>query len=389
MNEQTGGELLNPPTQSKESLLEELKARDPRDYIAVSAFAKKMRSLDSNPAHPWDILPSEYFWRGDNEGEVAFAKGYNQNPFYLFLERNPDGEVTSTFLENIKGDLILDFLEMVGRYFPPSVRQEYFREIIRKVQELANLPKGDLAYNLAKKALELLPGLKEKMVGEDFKIDLPAGLEGKVPTDTQREQIKTLLELVRGKMPPEQFSSKIEEFKRDIPFTDDPYGENYSGVIKDFLWWLKGNYSFPPPAQETDLAKRFPIEELIGREISSVKELKTIIADFDCKPVPEIGSREPSLKSAEFVPLDKIFGGPNLRNWADICDSKEAENRLKYLLDMFQGKIADKEGILNKIFGISLIEVGGNYWVNEDGRHRVAILKALGVPFIPAIVAHY
>ena len=196
-----------------------------------------------------------------------------------------------------------------------------------------------------------------------------------------------IFSLVSGKVPAEEFEEKIAKFYKNIPFTDHIYGKGFKFLFTDALKWVidsRFNRQQPKGKTEKDLTLPFPVQRLIKRKVHTLDEVKDILEKEPVKQPPDIRLRTKGKPQAAFVDLEKVVGGTGIENWARINNTPrqalEKITRLAYGLS---------EGSIDLTGGYDPIEVykfGGEYYVLQDGRHRIAALKALGVPFAPMIV---
>lgn len=92
----------------------------------------------------------------------------------------------------------------------------------------------------------------------------------------------------------------------------------------------------------------------------------------------------------EMVNLNNIAGGNyiNPDHEAPGTFLNQINRGKSFLFDLTQS-IAKGEKDIAGAQPIRLAKINGEYFVTEDGHHRVSALKALGVPFAPMLVTHY
>ncbi len=89
---------------------------------------------------------------------------------------------------------------------------------------------------------------------------------------------------------------------------------------------------------------------------------------------------------AEFVPLDKVMGGTGITDWTVSNASGRGVPKILELARALVDGSASVAGRFNK--PIRVFEIGGEYYLESDGRNRTAALKALGVDEVPMMVTH-
>ncbi len=376
---------------------ERLRKTDPRDYIRASAFQKEARSIDSNPDHPWEIFPEDYDWTKDSGGEVAVAKVYDpesKKRSYLVVEKSGEDTGSSSYLKDIPsaiGDYVSDLLKEVSRRFPPVQRQNFFKKIVGMSEQLGKIPTEKLEESLVSEAIDLLDDDPKALKLETPITEFPRTNYGPAElNDEQRLQLQRYLALVSRKMPADKFQLELKRFMADIPFSDEVYGRNYHYIFGDIFRWIL-NSRPDTQVDETrqsvrDLVVRFPVEKLIKKGIPSLEEAEAILNSEQVKPEPDTRIMSTLGTDVEFVELNKVMGAPFLKNWAKI-ERSDAEGRstYKFIKGLAEGTIE----VTAKTEPISVNEINGEYFVGSDGTHRVAALKALGVPFVPMVVTHY
>lgn len=94
----------------------------------------------------------------------------------------------------------------------------------------------------------------------------------------------------------------------------------------------------------------------------------------------------PEAAYAEYVPLDKLVGGQYGSSWF-TSDGNE-RGKPAYTYKIMSGLVSSSISITGH-HPIHCIEVDGKYYISQDGRHRAAALKLLGVKAVPMLVHPY
>lgn len=313
-------------------------------------------------------------------GLLLAAKTVGQEPVATYI----------TDLDPAVRDFASDVVSLVARRFPVMSRQEFIKQLDENDSGLITKTPDEAASEIATRAINLLPDYPTA-TKLDHEINLPRVDYGQAePTEQQRTELQQFLELLSTKMPPASFQASLDEFTKNIPFTDHIYGKNFKYIYTDALGWLAASR---PDTQIDDTASErttptatFPIKDLVKRKFSSDDELKRVLADMPVKPEPDTRLAKHGPKVAEFVDLDKVVGGPGITDWSIVSTSEgRGLDRIKEIADKFTNGTMDIAGRDTPIY---VEEVNGEYFIGRDGRHRIAALKALGVPFAPMMVSH-
>lgn len=319
--------------------------------------------------------------------DLNYAQTTSENPFGLLITEKVNGrERNSIFVKGLNpeiGNCIFDALRKFVPFLPDAIRHQFVQKVI---QEAPNLRNGKIIEEkLARIGLELLPDYPNLNVGSSVQWQEKGG---KMPTEEQIAQLGKFSELVAKKMPKDKFNEKIEALQNDLKFTDDPYGKNYKGFFTQMAdWVLRAREDIKPNYEilKREKPEEYTIKDKITRPINSIDELKNILSSLAFEPMPDINSRQISNRAPEMVELEKILGAPVTKSWLVSTSESRGENNIFKLAEAFQTGAYIIGGENKQIL---ITEVDGKYYVDGDGRHRTAALKALGVHEIPAMVSH-
>lgn len=394
MSEQSGPEFDNSDLESG------IRETDPRDYLKISTFQKHARELDTDFSHPWEREPSGFLWSYDPGCEIMMSEislGLDK-PKGMLIAVETNSETKSMFVFNMdsasKG-LVESELGTVMRRFPVDAKKSFVYNLIDKYPSLSLKKPDEIAFDVTEMALESLPDYSNAS-RYNGTVDLPKVSYG-IPeaTEWQKTALNNFLADVSKKMPAEDFQKTLDNFKRDIPFMDHVYGINFKYIFADWLGFVEEsrddtqiNQTYNSVNNEHTTGKlKFPVKDLIKKQINSTEELRDVLSKMEVKPEPDKRRMEEVSRFVEFVDLEKVVGGPGINDWSIVSTStgRGLEN-IKRIADLFSKGEMDVSGKNEPIY---VDEINGEYFISQDGRHRVAALKALGVPFAPMFVVRF
>jgi len=365
---------------------------DPRDYFRGTAFQKDAEQIDPDKSHPWQAARGDGFLVSDEFGQVALAETFDAEEIdrdnrvgLLLAETTQDGQSSSTYIRNelsprVRGQLV-DVINEVSPRLTGETRHTFVRTLIQLVPSLENQPDEVVAETLTTLTLKLLP-------------DHPQGIEAsEVPqigtaSPQQQEQLTRVMKLVSKKMPAEIFSQKLNELQDNLRWTDDAFGRNYASMLADIRRWALDsrqdtvrNYDALRKKEPVD----YPVKDKVTRDFTSPDELEQILRGLPVEPMPDVRFAPRNREQAELVQLDQVLGGTGIDNWTVSTSQGRGVGKI------FELSQALKEGsasVAGNNQPIKAIEVDGKFFIEADGRHRTAALKALGVKEVPMLVTH-
>lgn len=387
--DQLAGEPNQEPIATTEREAQNL---DPRDYFRGTAFQKEAELIDPDKTHPWQTARGDGFLVSDEYGQIALAETFDAEEVdkdnkvgLLLAETARDGQSSSTYIRNelsprVRGQLV-DVINEVSPRLSGETRHTFVRTLIQLVPSLENQPDEVVAETLTTLTLKLLP-------------DHPQGMEAsEVPqigtaNPQQQEQLTRLMKLVSKKMPAEIFSQKLNELQDNLRWTDDAFGRNYASMLADIRRWALDsrqdtirNYGALRKREPVD----YPVKDKVTRDFASTDELEQILRGLPVEPMPDIRFAPRNREQAELVQLDQVLGGTGIDNWTVSTSQGRGIGKI------FELSQALKEGsasVAGNNQPIKAIEVDGKFFIEADGRHRTAALKALGVKEVPMLVTH-
>lgn len=386
-------QLAGEPNQEPMSTTErEAQNLDPRDYFRGTTFQKDAEQIDPDKSHPWQAAWGDGFLVRDEFGQIALTETFDTDETdednkvgLLLAETARDGQSSSTYIRNELSTRVREQLAGVINEVSPRLsgetRHTFVRILIQLVPSLENQTDAEVAETLSTLTLKLLP-------------DHPQGIEAsEVPqigtaSLQQQEQLTRLMKLVSKKMPAEIFSQKLNELQDNLRWTDDAFGRNYASMLSEIKRWALDsrqdtvrNYDVLRKKEPVD----YPVKDKVTRDFTSPEELERIVRGLPVELMPDVRFAPRNREQAELVQLDQVLGGTGIYNWTvSISQGRGVEK-------IFELSQALKEGsasVAGNNQPIKAIEVDGKFFIEADGRHRTAALKALGVKEVPMLVTH-
>lgn len=369
---------------TKESL--EKEEIDPREYFQITSFQKKAESTDPDLSHKWDSV-YDYAILEDNDQLITagyYFDNQDDSTKLLLAQKDAEGESESVLVDNLDEQEhieILDYLKRFGSCLQTESRKKLASEIIKEI----NQREKDEALSLwfSNKVLDLLPNIQQTPDIKNHKLfDYITDPEKKI-------KLQAFLEKIGSKMNGDEFIRKLDDFTNRIPFRDNVFTKNYKFIFSEITDWITGSRQDFKPNYEIlnqPESKKYTINDKIKRRIESIDQLQTSLSNLKFKEAPDIKNMKFDNRKAELVELDKIVGYVNGENSWNLSTSlgRGIENIFN-IAQKFQNGQMDLNGNNDPI---KLIEINGDFYIEADGRHRVAALKSLGVKKIPVLVSH-
>jgi hypothetical protein len=365
---------------------------DARDYFRDTAFQKEAEELDPDKSHRWQTARGAGVLVRDDYGKVALAETFDaeepdrDNRVGLLLaEQDKDGRGSSAYVRNelnpaIRGRIV-DIVNDVSPRLNGENRHTFVRALIQLLPTLEKQSEEVVTETLNTLVLKLVP-------------DHPSGVEAnEIPhigaaNAQQQEQLVRLITLASKKMSPENFSQRLSQFQDNLQRMDDSFGRNYVNLLSDIRSWVLDSREDTKRNFEA-LRRTEPIDYLIGdkitREFSSQDELEQILRALPVERMPDITFAQRSRVQAEFVDLERVVGGTGIDNWTV---STSQGRGLEKIYQLSQALKDGSASVVGNNQPIKVVEMDGKYFVEADGRHRTAALKALGVARAPMLVTH-
>ena len=364
----------------------ETPAVDARDYFKLTAFQKKAASLDVDHAHSWKSV-YDYFIAENESGSFVMGTyvGDDDSRRLLLANRTGDGAITSAGLENLTplqlGE-ITDALSAIIPNLPDTTRQTFVNMVI---QDLASTkPEGLVADKLARRMLELLSDTDSGKIPAEEIYDSP--LIKSLAPEKQKPFADFLLQVSR-KITADVFKSQFQEFSDSLKFRDDPFGKSYPFLYLEVARWVLDNRTDTKRdyqlLQQPELPKYY-VTDMIERPITSKEELFAILSSMPVETMPDIRNRKVNSVQAEMVELENLIGGATISSWSVSTSEGRGLERIFQLVQDFQNNQRDVVGADDPI---TAYKIDNKYYINSDGRHRTAALKALGVKEVPMLVS--
>lgn len=377
------------PSELKDSLIERT-ATDPREYFRNTAFQKVAEQIDPDKTHPWQAAQGDGFLVTDEYGQVAMATTFDEeeadedNKIGLLLSETAiDGQGSSIYIRNelaprTRGHLV-DIVNQVSPRLSGEKRHTFIRTLIGVAPFLENQSEEAVAETLAVLTLKLLPDHPQAAEAAEIPQIGTANAQ-------QQEQLTQLMQLASKKMPSAIFLQKLNKLQDDLRWIDDPFGRNYASMLTEIKNWVLDsrqdttrNYNI---LQKGGVAN-YSIEDKATRDFRSPEELEQILKTLPVEPMPDVRLASRNREQAMLVPLDQVLGGTGIKDWTVSTSQDRGLGKIFELSRALREGSASIEG---GNYPIKAVEVDGKFFIESDGRHRTAALKALGVKEVPMLV---
>jgi hypothetical protein len=373
---------------------EPISSVDVRKYFAITNFQKNAEQIDPDKSHQWNRVNDSTLWVEDNNGTVAVGCSTDLNKLLksyqiLVAEKTSDGKSRSVSIDGLsqyQSGEIYGVLRAVAPCLASDLRHTFIRNIINESESLKD--EEMLTERLSKDALELLSDYPNSAEVQTVSVEWKE-VEGKLPSDERLAQLTEFVDLVKRKMPSEKFNERMGVLMFHLKNYSNPYDSANSLLSSEMTRWVVEEREDTQKQSNNLRSERlaeFSIRDKITRPIQIETQLREILSTFPIEQIPDVLGRKMSPIAAEMVEMDKVVGGSAMDSWVDISDTggRGFENVQRIVKEYMSGNW--KVGGYNA--PIRLIEMNGKYYINSDGRHRSAALKALGVAQIPALVTH-
>ena len=303
----------------------------------------------------------------------------------LIAERTSDGQNSSIFTNELNQDQrgwVLDSINSTAPRLEDEQRHIYMREVIQIIPSLKDLKDYQIAKKLAEVALKVIPDIN---TSQTRSFDLAWANEQ--PSTEQRAEIYDFLALVGQKLSPDKLDDRIQQLIDDARWTDDPFGKNYAGIFSGLRDWVMDDRGMERKfdlMQQPKLAE-YKISDEVITPITSEIELRGRLAQLPVEYMPNTTRLPRGKQSAEMVQLVEVVGGSDIKDWTVSASEGRGLSKIYELTTDLQKGYASVAG---KNEPIKVVEIDGKYFVETDGRHRTAALKALGVSEAPMLVTH-
>ena len=360
---------------------------DVRDYFKITIFQKEASQVDEDKSHPWEKVHNSFYVKNEY-GVIVAGECYEGRdlPLSLLLaEKTVDGQHTSMYHRTLSRQQMGNISNAIDTFTPhleDKTRHAFIRKIIQLSQEIT--PEELMAEKTSMCLLDILPDINSSISIEDEPL-INSLLE---QVDQEKKiQLGNFLAKAAKKMPVELFREKLKNLNESLVFRHDPFGKFYPQLFFEITEWVinsrddtKINYSL---LQRPELEKYF-VKDQVRRTFKSKEELASVLFALPIESFPDIKNKEVGLRHPEMVDLDLLIGGQTIENWNVSTSEGRGLERIFQLATEFQNGTRD---VVGRGDPIDAIKINGKYYVNSDGRHRTAALKALGVKNVPMLVS--
>ncbi|MDB5259353.1 MAG: hypothetical protein JWO73_561 [Candidatus Taylorbacteria bacterium] len=376
-------------TSFKPEAIGQPKVKDVRDYFPLTRFHREATEIDTDPSHPWGAVHNHETIK-DDFGTIVVGECFESRDApkgLLIAEKANDGESSSLYLDALDplhADQVYELVTKLSVHLDHEKRHEFIRKVI---EDAPKLEPGDVvAEKLGLDLLDLLPDLQEEEAVEESVCKHP--IMEKFEDPKQREQFEDFILKVAQKMPEGLIQGKLDQMAEDTSFTHDLFGKNYPMFFNDSLAWVVK--SREDTRADYELLRRqepekYAVKDMITNPVTTKAALSNVLSGMPIESLPDANRMQLGHPHAEIVELESVvgfIGEENPQGW-EVSDSNgRGLDRIFDLAHEFQDGGRD----VTESDPIQVTKVDGKYYISNDGRHRVAALKALGVKEAPMLV---
>lgn len=378
-------------------LEERLRGEDPTDYIQSEYFKKVAKSLDPNPNNPWEKSfngPRRALFQG-KKGTVIIST-VNQSgttePDGLIVAAKDDqsGIQNSTVLrlECAKVNVIADSIKAAANTIDAQTALQFARLMTRGQQAFAPATPFTVANICADNLLEMLPSSYPQTTASlDF-----SGFKDP-PTHQQVQGLQEFLKIASSRLSPVELQTIQEKLLSYHDLNDFSNQLHYIQieVLRSALSHISTHQHYLPDEifRETNPKNHFPVEQLAKRKIASIEQMREVLGSMPAELTPEKAGLSAQTEQPSWVDVSQIVGGGYAKRGdekANFLSNNRSEARL---FSLIQGLASGSIDVDSDMEPIALADYEGKLYVEGGGHNRIAALKALDVPLVPALVTVY
>ncbi len=380
---------------SPETATLELASNDPRDYFRFTKLQKIGAELW--PAHDWThlkALDTNTCFSG-KEGQIIIGNTNSPEAHIeglIYCSRNAQGETyvytDQTREHQRRNEFAAEFISTYAKYLPAQQRIQVTNSLLEYLKENPEDSLTTTCNRFTNNYLDTL--LANNPNTQKAEHPLTSKILQAIPDSVEKANIATMIAKCSELMTPDAFEAKLTALVDDLNRTEGIFEGTFN---KTFLDWvvkdeLKYRLNFPDSI-EPEVAKYNP-HDLVTQNFGADTELQQIMGNMSYEDFPAGSITGTKPDAAEFVDSQDVCGflGENdtaatdSKGWAmkpeDFARVKSRISDVKADRYIHSENNQDTTQII-------LVKLNGKYWI-ENGRHRMAALKALGIHKIPVIV---
>jgi len=337
---------------------------DPRDYYEETLFWKMAQGISQNNRPEWQGSFHGRIYK-DLHSKFAFADTRDENNNSVLLVAAENLGKIPLFETVVSTPATLALIQVVADDLLPRTQTDMRFDLVKRVLDIVKREDSELD-----KALKIC----------GVYLDLLSQVADTHTFSSKDEFLDKLISLV-----PESKRNQLQDNITDqIQYNNDPWGISLASTIGSILVEFSNIHEIQFEEIRVDIRKEtleFDLQSRVGNSIKSVDDLHDALKDIPHEVYP-IKLKVEGKVEAEMVPLSQIVGGSGLISWDNpsISEGRGKSRVMNFVKAVVEGR---SKYLFNE--PIRLLKQGGSYFIN-DGRHRVAAFKALGIDQIPAIV---
>ncbi len=373
----------NEPAVEKNS--DGLPSPDARDYFAVSATAKLISEIDPDISHDWLKMQHTELAR-DLQGIVAFGSHREADEYVMaFVEKSKGQQPQSVeyrVTEKIICDVTANYMRLGSTFLPPEQHHNLAANIVDALRNSTGQTVATRASQLGAAFLRTLtPKYTERQPTTATRLPVEHR-DGPLQAD-QQQAYETITKQLTTLFSDEEIANKTNQFCDNVSHTMNAYTSFFPYQLEELVKSaVDNNPDYPPQYDRRDISNKivnFDASKSITRRPESIEDMTKILKQESFEHIPPYRSN--GEEEAAIVEVAQVVGAFNATDWASINTSENrGVARIWELAERMQRGQPDP-------YPIHVIKIKNKYYIGQDGRHRMAALKALGIPRCPMLVS--
>lgn len=362
-----------------------LPSPDARDYFAVSATAKLASETDPDISHDWFNMQHTELAR-DEQGAVIFGITRENDEYVMAFVEKSKGQQPQSVEYRVKDrslcDVTSNYMRLGSTFLPAEQHHNLVANMIDALRSSTNQSSATRTGKLGAAFLRTLtPKYPERQPTTASKLPTEHR-DGSLQTD-QQQAYETITKQLTTLFTDEEIAAKTSKFCDDVSRTMNAYTSYFPYQLEELVKLaVDNNPDYPPQYDRRDIGDKvvnFNASKSVTRRPQSIAEMTEILKQEPFEHIPPYRSN--GAKKAAIVEINQVTGAFNATDWASINSSENrGRERIWELAERMQRGQPDP-------YPIHVVKIKDKYFIGQDGRHRMAAMKALGIPRCPMLVS--
>jgi len=362
-----------------------LPSPDARDYFAESAITKLASELDPDISHDWSTMQHVDLAR-DSQGAVIFGVQREQDEYVMAFVEKTKGQQAQSVEYRVTDKMLCDvtnnYMRLGSTFLPAEQHHNLVANIVEALRKSTNETIATRAGHLGVAFLSTLtPKYPERPPVSAAQLPTKHQ-DGPLQSD-QQQAYKNITKQLTKYFTDEEIASKTKQFCEDASRTMNVYTSFFPYQLEELVKLaVDDNPDYPPQYYRRDISDKtvsFDASKSVTRRPQSIAAMTELLKQEPFEHIPQYHSN--GAKKAAIVEVAKVVGAFNATDWASINSSENrGRERIWELAERMQRGQPDP-------YPIHVVKIKDKYFISQDGRHRMAALKALGIPRCPMMVS--